>query len=89
MPDFAPVPPTVDVTSGEQAANARHLERLGAAVALTGDITPDHLGSALGPLLADAAHRAQMAHRAREHGRPDAGTRLAELLLNTAASAQR
>jgi UDP-N-acetylglucosamine--N-acetylmuramyl-(pentapeptide) pyrophosphoryl-undecaprenol N-acetylglucosamine transferase len=68
----------------EQRHNARHLAALGAAVALDGDVTPDTLTAALGPLLADPARRAAVAAGARALGRPDAAERLADAILGAA-----
>ena len=68
----------------EQRHNARHLAALGAAVALDGDVTPDTLTAALGPLLADPARRAAVAACARAQGRPDAAERLADAVLAAA-----
>lgn len=65
----------------EQRHNARHLAALGAALALDGDVTPDTLTTALGPLLADPARRAAIAAGARAQGRPDAAERLADAVL--------
>ena len=68
----------------EQRHNARHLASLGAALALDGDVTPDTLKAALGPLLADPARRAAVAAGARAQGRPDAAERLADAVLAAA-----
>jgi UDP-N-acetylglucosamine--N-acetylmuramyl-(pentapeptide) pyrophosphoryl-undecaprenol N-acetylglucosamine transferase len=68
----------------EQRHNARHLASLGAAIALEGDVTPDTLKAALGPLLTDPAHRAAVATGARAQGRPDAAERLADAVLAAA-----
>ncbi|RFU39551.1 UDP-N-acetylglucosamine--N-acetylmuramyl-(pentapeptide) pyrophosphoryl-undecaprenol N-acetylglucosamine transferase [Actinomadura logoneensis] len=76
--------PLASSAGGEQAHNAQHLERSGAAVALVGEVTPRHLADAVGPLLYDAGRRADMAHRARALGRPDAAARLADVVLATA-----
>ena len=70
----------------EQRHNARHLAALGAALALDGDVTPDTLKAALGPLLADPARRAAVAARARAQGRPDAAERLADAVLTAAGT---
>lgn len=78
--------PLATSAGDEQAHNARHLQDAGAAVALTGDPTPDTLRDALAPLLADPAHRAAMAARARTHGRPDAAERLVDALLDAAGA---
>jgi UDP-N-acetylglucosamine--N-acetylmuramyl-(pentapeptide) pyrophosphoryl-undecaprenol N-acetylglucosamine transferase len=68
----------------EQRYNARHLAALGAAVALDGDVTPDTLMAALGPLLADPVRRAAVAAGARAQGRPDAAERLADAVVAAA-----
>ncbi|MFF1795021.1 glycosyltransferase, partial [Kitasatospora sp. NPDC058263] len=69
----------------EQEHNARHLQDNGAALALVGEATGAALREAVAPLLADPARRADMALRARSHGRPDAAERLVDLLLSVAA----
>ncbi|MDL4774987.1 UDP-N-acetylglucosamine--N-acetylmuramyl-(pentapeptide) pyrophosphoryl-undecaprenol N-acetylglucosamine transferase [Actinomadura xylanilytica] len=77
--------PLATSAGNEQAHNARHLHDAGAAVALLGEATPDSLGAALGPLLADPARRMSMAQRARSQGRPDAAERLVDVLLSVVA----
>ncbi|MFD3503140.1 glycosyltransferase [Streptomyces sp. NPDC058678] len=77
--------PLASSAGNEQAHNARHLEGAGAAVALLGDVTADHLRDAIGPLLTDPALRETMAERARAHGRPDAADRLVDVLLSAAS----
>ncbi|MFD9205144.1 glycosyltransferase [Streptomyces sioyaensis] len=77
--------PLASSAGNEQAHNARHLEETGAAVALLGDVTPERLQDALGPLLTDPARRTAMAERARLHGRPDAADRLVDVLLSAAS----
>ncbi|MDI5965404.1 UDP-N-acetylglucosamine--N-acetylmuramyl-(pentapeptide) pyrophosphoryl-undecaprenol N-acetylglucosamine transferase [Streptantibioticus silvisoli] len=77
--------PLASSAGNEQAHNARHLERAGAAVALAGEATPASLREALTPLLSDPAARTAMANRAREHGRPDAADLLVNVLLAVAA----
>ncbi|HUY49167.1 MAG TPA: UDP-N-acetylglucosamine--N-acetylmuramyl-(pentapeptide) pyrophosphoryl-undecaprenol N-acetylglucosamine transferase [Streptosporangiaceae bacterium] len=67
----------------EQRHNARHLAACGAAVDLDGEVTPEALTGALGPLLADPARRAAVAASARAQGRPDAAGRLADVVLAT------
>ncbi|MDT0266698.1 UDP-N-acetylglucosamine--N-acetylmuramyl-(pentapeptide) pyrophosphoryl-undecaprenol N-acetylglucosamine transferase [Streptomyces sp. DSM 44915] len=76
--------PLATSAGNEQAHNARHLQEAGAAVALPADPTPDTLREAVGPLLADPAHRATMAAQARTQGRPDAAERLVDVLLDAA-----
>lgn len=68
--------------------NARHLERAGAAVALTGEVTAAGLQTAVCPLLADAHLRWGMAERARAYGRPDAADRLVDEVLAAASGQQ-
>ncbi|MEW2130407.1 undecaprenyldiphospho-muramoylpentapeptide beta-N-acetylglucosaminyltransferase [Streptomyces sp. NPDC005435] len=77
--------PLATAAGNEQAHNARHLEKSGAAVALLGDITGEHLRQAVGPLLADPARRDTMATAARTHGRPDAAERLVDVILSAAS----
>ncbi|MEU8893402.1 UDP-N-acetylglucosamine--N-acetylmuramyl-(pentapeptide) pyrophosphoryl-undecaprenol N-acetylglucosamine transferase [Streptomyces sp. NPDC048442] len=79
--------PLATSAGNEQAHNARHLEEAGAAVALLGDVTADHLRDAIGPLLTDSVRREAMAERARAHGRPDAADRLVEVILSAASGA--
>ncbi|WP_026410776.1 UDP-N-acetylglucosamine--N-acetylmuramyl-(pentapeptide) pyrophosphoryl-undecaprenol N-acetylglucosamine transferase [Actinomadura oligospora] len=76
--------PLASSAGGEQAHNAQHLERAGAAVALVGEVTPRQLADAIGPLLGDPSRRADMAHRARAQGRPDAAAHLVAVVLQTA-----
>ncbi|MGX1488090.1 UDP-N-acetylglucosamine--N-acetylmuramyl-(pentapeptide) pyrophosphoryl-undecaprenol N-acetylglucosamine transferase [Streptomyces tendae] len=78
--------PLATSAGNEQAHNARHLHEGGAAVALLGDVTGEGLRDAVGPLLADPARRAEMARRARAHGRPDAAERLVNVILSAASS---
>ncbi|UWE07703.1 UDP-N-acetylglucosamine--N-acetylmuramyl-(pentapeptide) pyrophosphoryl-undecaprenol N-acetylglucosamine transferase [Actinacidiphila bryophytorum] len=78
--------PLATSAGNEQAHNARHLEQSGAAVALTGEVTPSALRNAAGPLLTDPARRAAMAQRARSHGRPDAADRLVDVILSATSS---
>ncbi|GAB2912718.1 undecaprenyldiphospho-muramoylpentapeptide beta-N-acetylglucosaminyltransferase [Streptomyces mayteni] len=77
--------PLASSAGNEQAHNARHLQEAGAAVALEGEVTADHLREAVGPLLVDPARRQAMAAAARAHGRPDAAERLVDVLLSVAA----
>jgi UDP-N-acetylglucosamine--N-acetylmuramyl-(pentapeptide) pyrophosphoryl-undecaprenol N-acetylglucosamine transferase len=81
--------PLATSAGDEQRHNARHLGECGAAVALTGEVSPDTLADALGPLLADPARRAAIAGGARVLGRPDAGERLASAVLAAAAEPDR
>ncbi|KOG29360.1 UDP-N-acetylglucosamine--N-acetylmuramyl-(pentapeptide) pyrophosphoryl-undecaprenol N-acetylglucosamine transferase [Streptomyces resistomycificus] len=77
--------PLASSAGNEQAYNARHLEEAGAAVALLGEVTADHLRDAIGPLLSDPARRDEMAERARAYGRPDAADRLVDVILSAAS----
>jgi UDP-N-acetylglucosamine--N-acetylmuramyl-(pentapeptide) pyrophosphoryl-undecaprenol N-acetylglucosamine transferase len=78
--------PLASAAGDEQRHNARYLAGLGAAVALPSAVTPDALRDALGPLLADPAHRASIATIARAHGKPDAAERLADTVLSVAGA---
>ncbi|MBE8516220.1 hypothetical protein ILP97_01585 [Amycolatopsis sp. H6(2020)] len=78
--------PLASSAGGEQAHNARHLAEAGAASALLGEVTATALRDALEPLLADPARRREMATKAREHGRADAGERLVDLVLDRAGA---
>jgi UDP-N-acetylglucosamine--N-acetylmuramyl-(pentapeptide) pyrophosphoryl-undecaprenol N-acetylglucosamine transferase len=65
----------------EQTANARALVEAGAAILLTEpDFTPARLTSELAAILTDPARAAAMARAALATGRPDATTRLAQLV---------
>ncbi|MFC9431951.1 glycosyltransferase [Streptomyces sp. NPDC056987] len=77
--------PLASSAGNEQAHNAGHLDRAGAAVALLGEVTADQLQAAVAPLLADPVLRAGIGQQARAQGRPDAADRLVDLLLATAA----
>ncbi|MGW4784959.1 UDP-N-acetylglucosamine--N-acetylmuramyl-(pentapeptide) pyrophosphoryl-undecaprenol N-acetylglucosamine transferase [Streptomyces sp. NPDC004230] len=77
--------PLATSAGNEQAHNARYLHDAGAAVALLGEVTPQTLRDAVGPLLTDPARRATMAERARAHGRPDAADRLVDVILSAAS----
>ncbi|MET7520565.1 UDP-N-acetylglucosamine--N-acetylmuramyl-(pentapeptide) pyrophosphoryl-undecaprenol N-acetylglucosamine transferase [Streptomyces sp. NPDC005480] len=76
--------PLATSAGNEQAHNAAHLEEAGAALALTGEVTPERLREAVSPLLADPARRTEMAAQARAQGRPDAAERLVDLVLSVA-----
>jgi UDP-N-acetylglucosamine--N-acetylmuramyl-(pentapeptide) pyrophosphoryl-undecaprenol N-acetylglucosamine transferase len=78
--------PLATSAGNEQAHNARHLQEAGAALALLGDLSGERLRDAAGPLLADPARRAEMARRARAHGRPDAAERLVDVILSAASN---
>lgn len=74
--------PLATSAGNEQEHNARHLADAGAAVALIGPATSGALQDTIVPLLTDPARRAEIARRAREHGRPDAAERLVDVLLS-------
>lgn len=76
--------PLATLAGNEQVHNARHLADAGAAVALTGEVSPGQLRDAVAPLLTDPGRRAAMADRARAHGRPDAAERLVDVVLAAA-----
>ncbi|WP_338704344.1 UDP-N-acetylglucosamine--N-acetylmuramyl-(pentapeptide) pyrophosphoryl-undecaprenol N-acetylglucosamine transferase (plasmid) [Streptomyces sp. Q6] len=76
--------PLATSAGNEQAHNAEHLEKVGAALALTGEVTAERLREAVAPLLADPGRRTQMAAQARTQGRPDAAERLVDLVLSVA-----
>ncbi len=64
-----------------QTANARALERVGAAVVVSDhELRPDHLSTVLGGVLRDRGRRDDMAARARAVGRRDAAERVADLV---------
>ncbi len=76
--------PLVPTGGDEQRGTARHLAGAGAARMLTGpDATPERLRDELLALLKDPDERKRLADRAREHGRPDAGDRVAQELIST------
>jgi UDP-N-acetylglucosamine--N-acetylmuramyl-(pentapeptide) pyrophosphoryl-undecaprenol N-acetylglucosamine transferase len=71
--------PLVPTSGDEQRRTARHLAAEGAARMLTGsDATPERLRDELLELLKNPEERSAMAARAREHGRPDAASRVAQ-----------
>lgn len=80
---FVPYPYAAD---DHQAANARPLADGGAATLIREeDLTAQRVAAAVGPLLADAAHRSDRAERTRRLGRPDAAARVVDLILDLAA----
>lgn len=84
---FVPYPHAAD---DHQAANARPLAEGGAATVIReSDLTAQRIATAVGPLLADAAHRAACAERTRRLGRPDAAARVVDLILELAAGRAR
>jgi len=72
-------------TADHQGANARHLERAGAAVVIPDrELTPARLAQEVGALLADPARLAAMARAAAALARPDAAQDVAQELLAAA-----
>jgi UDP-N-acetylglucosamine--N-acetylmuramyl-(pentapeptide) pyrophosphoryl-undecaprenol N-acetylglucosamine transferase len=72
---------------GHQVANARWLEAAGAALVLEEpDLTPDTLLQSITGLLDDRERLARMATAAEFLGRPDAAARVADILVDIAAS---
>lgn len=72
-------------TADHQTANARAVERAGAAVVVPeSELTPERLGAAVRGLLEDPAARAAMAGAARGLGRPDAAARVADRVIAVA-----
>jgi UDP-N-acetylglucosamine--N-acetylmuramyl-(pentapeptide) pyrophosphoryl-undecaprenol N-acetylglucosamine transferase len=70
--------PSPNVTADHQTANARHLERAGAAVVVAdAELTPQRLGSEVRALLADPARLAAMGEAARRWAKPDAAAVIA------------
>jgi len=80
--------PLTTLRRGDQGANARVLERAGAAVvvAQTEPAFADRIGAEATRLLTDAGARAAMSAAARSIARPDAAERLADVIEATAAS---
>lgn len=77
--------PYPHATENHQEANARELERLGAAeVVLDAELTPDVLGSRILLHVDDRARRGRMAAASASWGRPDADQRLAALVARAA-----
>jgi UDP-N-acetylglucosamine--N-acetylmuramyl-(pentapeptide) pyrophosphoryl-undecaprenol N-acetylglucosamine transferase len=74
--------PSPNVTADHQTANARYLERAGAAVVIAdADLTPELLDSTVRALLADRERLEAMAEAALRWARPDAAARIADDLL--------
>jgi UDP-N-acetylglucosamine--N-acetylmuramyl-(pentapeptide) pyrophosphoryl-undecaprenol N-acetylglucosamine transferase len=77
--------PSPNVTADHQTANARHLERAGAAIVIAdADLTPELLDATVRELLADPARLERMAEAALAWSRPDAAARIADDLLTLA-----
>jgi UDP-N-acetylglucosamine--N-acetylmuramyl-(pentapeptide) pyrophosphoryl-undecaprenol N-acetylglucosamine transferase len=80
---YVPYPHAAD---DHQAANARPFADAGAATMVREDaLTVERLIAEVGPLLADDAVRRQRSERARRLGRPDAASRVVDLILGLAA----
>jgi UDP-N-acetylglucosamine--N-acetylmuramyl-(pentapeptide) pyrophosphoryl-undecaprenol N-acetylglucosamine transferase len=77
--------PYPHATDAHQEANARELERAGAAELVPDrELTAERLAERLGALVADDERRASMAKAARAWAKPDADERLAELVVAVA-----
>ncbi|MFD3418811.1 UDP-N-acetylglucosamine--N-acetylmuramyl-(pentapeptide) pyrophosphoryl-undecaprenol N-acetylglucosamine transferase [Streptomyces decoyicus] len=82
--------PLASSAGNEQEHNALHLQQAGAALALTGDgASALALRAALEPALSDPLRREAMAKAARAMGKPDAASRLVEVLLSVALGTDR
>ncbi|MFG2094667.1 glycosyltransferase [Streptomyces sp. NPDC048612] len=82
--------PLASSAGNEQEHNALHLQHAGAALALTGDgANAPALRAALEPTLSDPVRRDTMAQAARAMGKPDAASRLVEVLLSAALRTDR
>ncbi len=72
-------------TADHQTANARYMERAGAAVVIPdGELTPARLASEVGALLADPARLTAMGRAAEAVARPDAARDIAAEVLAAA-----
>lgn len=77
--------PFPHATADHQTANARWLERAGAATVLAdAELTPARLASEVGGLLGDGGRLAEMAAAARAFAKPDAARRIADEVLAAA-----
>ena len=75
-------------TARHQEANARALQRVGAASLLLDEhVTPEELAERIESLIDHEARLKAMAERARAFGRPDAAERMAELVVRVARKA--
>lgn len=80
--------PYPHATENHQEANARELERAGAAeVVLDGDLTAERFAARVGALVGDVERCASMAEAARGWARPDADVRLADLVASVGGRA--
>jgi UDP-N-acetylglucosamine--N-acetylmuramyl-(pentapeptide) pyrophosphoryl-undecaprenol N-acetylglucosamine transferase len=81
--------PYPHATADHQAANARFMERAGAAVVIPdGELTPPRLAQEVGRLLADKSTLAAMARVSAALARPDAARQVARQLLLASESAR-
>jgi UDP-N-acetylglucosamine--N-acetylmuramyl-(pentapeptide) pyrophosphoryl-undecaprenol N-acetylglucosamine transferase len=82
--------PFPHATADHQSANARWLERAGAATVLAdAELTPARLAAEVGALLGDEARLEAMAAAARAFAKPEAARRIAEEVLAAAARSPR
>jgi UDP-N-acetylglucosamine--N-acetylmuramyl-(pentapeptide) pyrophosphoryl-undecaprenol N-acetylglucosamine transferase len=73
--------PSPFVTADHQTANARHVERAGAAVVVPdAELDGERLAAEVDALLADPRRLARMAHAARAAAQPDAADDIAALV---------
>ena len=76
-------------TADHQSANARYMERAGAAVVVPdSELTPARLGQEVGKLLADPSRLAAMAHASASLARPGAAQQIAAEVLAAAGRPQ-
>ena len=81
--------PYPHASGNHQAANARWMERAGAAVVLEdGDLTPERLRAEVDALVADEPRRAAMAAASRALARPGAARTIADEVLSAASASQ-
>jgi UDP-N-acetylglucosamine--N-acetylmuramyl-(pentapeptide) pyrophosphoryl-undecaprenol N-acetylglucosamine transferase len=77
--------PYPHATDAHQEANARELQRIGAAEVLTDrELTPERFAAAAASLAADRNRRAMMGKQAMSWAKPDADERLARLVMMVA-----
>jgi UDP-N-acetylglucosamine--N-acetylmuramyl-(pentapeptide) pyrophosphoryl-undecaprenol N-acetylglucosamine transferase len=77
--------PYPHATADHQSANARWMERAGAAVVLPdAELTPERLRAEVDALVSDPGRRAAMAAAARQVARPDAASAVAHEVLSAA-----
>jgi UDP-N-acetylglucosamine--N-acetylmuramyl-(pentapeptide) pyrophosphoryl-undecaprenol N-acetylglucosamine transferase len=78
--------PWAGAARNHQEQNARRLFEDGAVVMITdADLTPSRLANELRSLLTDEQRRTDLAHRAKQLGRPDAADRVIEIIEDLAA----